>query len=524
MICRQCGTGIDTSVRRSDGTAVCPGCGAVYRPKAGAASDPLERFGARMGVFVAAAAALLVLGGAVLFAARLRGGEPEAAPVYSSTPANTQSHAELPVREDAGDDNAAPACRAYLSLLLRERQAIGRYTWQMGYYGWDTPAGEQTPRPVVLRDICGDDTPELIYIAQQDRENAYMTRLNIVTWEDGQLRVLYEANWDSLTGGGFGYCLYQAEGDRTLRAYTCAADLYSYRSYCAFEEGPAGKFLLRTELSEHSHPGDTASWGAVEYTCESGGKSVGKDEFERVQADVRAGMADVLMYNILSGDFVRGFVSRHGCAAMTYDEAAAYLESAAGSDTQRESRMAGLREALWYDAYRRYVMKRSSADAEAEIGLHDMDGDGVPELLVSGSSGNAYRVFSCIDGQAVSIGKAGGRECPLYFYPGSDYPGLFCVKAADGEYTVSYYVREGGAVVRETVERGSYYDGMHAGDDFDTWRANGTIRERTKDEALFSLDAGDAGRTYLLICPAGEIAAMGWDTFVAAAADPLPIS
>ena len=359
--------------------------------------------------------------------------------VYESDPNSEESLQEI----------GADALQAYLSLLERERSLINGYTWQFGYYGYGTQTADQIPHPVVFCDCYGDSTPELIYVKWRGDTDGFGT-LNIVTFEDGQIRVLYSELWDVLVGGGYGYYLYQVFGDKTLYAYCHTGDVGWFDTYYSFDAS-ADHALVQTErLKEYAAPGEIVG-GTLTYkfSFTENGRSISEDEYAAGQADIRSNTESVLMYNILAGDFGKSYAAANGCPAMTCDEAIAYLRARLGQDGQSSAQTPAA--SAWSGAYREFILDGDYLGygplkgAGVKFGLYDMDADGTPELLAytAGASMDTATdyVFTYADGKVAYVGTAGSRSCSLYYYPGSGFPGLFCVDAVTGDYIVSYYAK-----------------------------------------------------------------------------------
>lgn len=93
---------------------------------------------------------------------------------------------------------------------------------------------------------------------------------------------------------------------------------------------------------------------------------------------------------------------------------------------------------------------------EITYGLHDMNGDGTPELFISnGDPQFSYKtnhVYRYKDGRFIYCGDAGFRESVLWMAPGSAYPGVFCSGGHSGIVSHVYYsMQKNGTVVPETV-------------------------------------------------------------------------
>ena len=183
----------------------------------------------------------------------------------------------------------------------------------------------------------------------------------------------------------------------------------------------------------------------------------------------------------------------------------------------------------WSRAYEDLVMNRryltygqeydtaTRGDYEIAFCLHDMDGDGVPEIIISNGvdymAGRTNYVYGFRSGKIVYLGDAGFRESELYYYPGAAYPGLFCFDGNMGYYDVYYYTVDGTGVVCVSVFTEQYV----TDDDPYTWLDTPIIKQNTSDRALFDLARSESGQTSLKTYTLGDITAMGgWQAFVEA--------
>lgn len=223
----------------------------------------------------------------------------------------------------------AEAYQAYLALLEQERNDILRYTWQHGYYGYGVQTDEQVPRPVVFCDIRGDGVPEMLYVKGYQTE--WDTTLNIVAWENGQLRTLFSDVWDVAVAGGFRYYLYQLRDEPTLYAFTSMGDEDWYYSYVAFPENAGGDLEQTELLREYTWPEyNDAGYGGMHYEYSEAGQPVSEDSYRSREAAILDGTGRILMFSAGCGDFAPAFVAEHGCPAMSCDEAIAWLRGQLG--------------------------------------------------------------------------------------------------------------------------------------------------------------------------------------------------
>lgn len=126
--------------------------------------------------------------------------------------------------------------------------------------------------------------------------------------------------------------------------------------------------------------------------------------------------------------------------------------------------------------------------SEPKFSLYDMDGNGVPELIIyngaSALAAGAVHVFACENGQVIYLGKIGFRGCELYCCEGSSLQGLFCTDGNNGVFRTEYYELQNGGIVSQELDASSIDNDI---------------------------------RGYLSFYTIDEIRAMGWDAFINAA-------
>ena len=128
--------------------------------------------------------------------------------------------------EKAFSSDYSKAYGSYLAHLEEKGEAISSYVWQYG--GQETEeTGEEAEhkdgKTVLLWDIFGDDTPELIYIeGNSGREDGRVSQadLQLYSFTGGKLEPLCTMNsLDVFAGGGVNYILFQIQGEKTLYLY-----------------------------------------------------------------------------------------------------------------------------------------------------------------------------------------------------------------------------------------------------------------------------------------------------------------
>ncbi len=130
--------------------------------------------------------------------------------------------------------------------------------------------------------------------------------------------------------------------------------------------------------------------------------------------------------------------------------------------------------------------------SEPKFSLYDMDGNGIPELIVyNGASALANavdHVFSLQNNQVIYLGKIGFRGCELYCYDDLQFQGLFCSDGNNGIVRTVYYELRNGNITSEELNMDS--TGMRSALQF------------------YTID---------------EIQTMGWEAFVNAAQSRIPM-
>ena len=129
-------------------------------------------------------------------------------------------------KEEAFSPDYSRAYGSYLAHLEEKGESISSYVWQYG--GQDTEdTGEEAERKegktILLLDIFGDDTPELLYIeGSRGKEDGRVSQadLQVYSFTGGRLEPLCTMDsLDVFAGGGVNYTLFQIQGEKTLYLY-----------------------------------------------------------------------------------------------------------------------------------------------------------------------------------------------------------------------------------------------------------------------------------------------------------------
>ncbi|MBR6040100.1 MAG: sigma-70 family RNA polymerase sigma factor [Clostridia bacterium] len=310
------------------------------------------------GIVAGALATGAVAGGTAAAVSAVRKDRAETAQVQSAeetprTAANGPYGQDLPTVQPTEDDprqqELQAAYQAYLDCLIENKSGIDNYIWQRGYAiplfddndnSYFAPlTDEYLARPVVLCDICGDEIPELMYmgdVAPGEWGNEYYynetgANLHIVTYRDGKLVDLFSSDrsWDDAEYC-FPYSLFQVEGGKELYATYAWGDLWEEDTLFCFQEGSDGK-LHQTQVCRYyfeGYEGDDngSALREPEYYYGADETEIPKEEYDRIRGSKIDHISNPLMYNYYGIWDVRPAVEQHGCAAMTCDEAIAWLE------------------------------------------------------------------------------------------------------------------------------------------------------------------------------------------------------
>ena len=128
--------------------------------------------------------------------------------------------------EEAFSSDYSKAYGSYLAHLEEKGEAISSYVWQYG--GQEEEGTEENQvnkegKTVLLWDIFGDDTPELLHIeGSSGKEDGRVSQadLQVFSFTGGKLEPLCTMDsLDIFAGGGVNYTLFQIQGEKTLYLY-----------------------------------------------------------------------------------------------------------------------------------------------------------------------------------------------------------------------------------------------------------------------------------------------------------------
>lgn len=187
-------------------------------------------------------------------------------------------------KEEAFSSDYSRAYGSYLAHLEEKGEAISSYVWQYG--GQDVEnAGEEAEhkegKTVLLWDIFGDDTPELLYIeGNSGREDGRVSQadLQVYSFVGGKLEPLCTMDsLDVFAGGGVNYTLFQIQGEKTLYLYREEYDGQMLERLYRLNNGSLP--LSFEEIASHSYEpfgGEDAGEEAGENVEDSAGETAGE--------------------------------------------------------------------------------------------------------------------------------------------------------------------------------------------------------------------------------------------------------
>lgn len=192
-------------------------------------------------------------------------------------------------KEEAFSSDYSRAYGSYLAHLEVKGEAISSYVWQ--YSGQDTEdAGEEAEhkerKTVLLWDILGDDTPELLYIeGNSGKEDGRVSQadLQVCSFVGGKLEPLCTMDsLDVFAGGGVNYTLFQIQGEKTLYLYREEYDGQMLERLYRLNNGSLP--LSFEEIASHSYEA-------------FGGEDVSEDVGENAGGTAEEGSADIKKEN-----------------------------------------------------------------------------------------------------------------------------------------------------------------------------------------------------------------------------------
>lgn len=215
-------------------------------------------------------------------------------------------------KEEAFSSDYSRAYGSYLAHLEEKEEAISSYVWQYsGQYTED--AGEEAEqkegKTVLLWDIFGDDTPELLYIeGNSGKEDGRVIQadLQVYSFTGGRLEPLCTMDsLDVFAGGGVNYTLFQIQGEKTLYLYREEYDGQMLERLYRLNNGSLP--LSFEEIASHSYEafggeevgentGETVEEGSSgQYMLH--GKEVKKEEYLTLWEGLKKKQSRILLSN-----------------------------------------------------------------------------------------------------------------------------------------------------------------------------------------------------------------------------------
>ena len=217
--------------------------------------------------------------------------------------------------------------QAYMTHLNENRSAIDEYDWQKLY----SDEGSAT-RAVVLSNVYGDETPELIYIAGTSGETGDLysqPELRIVTYEDGAVRTLFADAWENsiYAGGYYDYYLFRMKDKDTLYFCRDIGDDGGLIEYGRFDDAGDGTLKIKDLFTDVY----TDTGYGIEHEYLKQGNAISEESYDAQIQHAQTSTDSILMYSDGCGDFAEDYVAEHGCPAMTADEALTLLSNFLGT-------------------------------------------------------------------------------------------------------------------------------------------------------------------------------------------------
>ncbi len=327
-----------------------------------------------------------------------------AAPAASAEP-------EKPARENE-------AYAAYLGILTGAREKLLGYDWQKGtifdedyYMARPVAPSEQ----VALVDVWGDETPELLCVAQAENNGDFsgFAQLRVYTYgEDGGVRELFSTTLDGLVAGGMSYRLFQAGTDKGLWLYEAYYDEETEESYRHFAAEGAMHPVLTCKRSSYPVENDAGEWGTGETFRRDGAECTAEAYAEALPAEAEQAKG-LLMRNALFYEYMEAAEKPEGAfgwpgksKAMTCDDAIGQLRHKLGvksKDMSEEELFASLPESFTFASGAGAWMSELFVKPDGTFtgDYHDSDmgdtGEGYPNGTIyvcsfSGAFGDVKRV------------------------------------------------------------------------------------------------------------------------------------
>lgn len=300
------------------GAAAASSAGSVA---AGVAAKTGLSLGAK--IAIGAIAGIALIGGAAFGISQLVKPQEAAAPA-SAVASTEQSEGtqeadegtQTPVTEAPTEADYSEAFRAYLTALKQSKTQINGYDWQLK--PWDS-TDQVESRPVAFADICGDSTPEMIYM---EKSSDFTADCSVITFFNGPYTPMKE-RVDAWAAAGTQYYLFTVKGDKALYCYNTSGDERS--NYRIFRySAPDGQHdIMKKEEYLYRCEDETGT-----ITLQKNGEDVSISTYNAARSEVLNKVDKVLMMGIHGAfmeDDVKAIMESKENISMTYEEAVKYL-------------------------------------------------------------------------------------------------------------------------------------------------------------------------------------------------------
>ena len=245
-----------------------------------------------------------------------------AEPVESQAEAESavpESQVAEPTEEPKPDYSAAYA--AYLDVLQKNEPFILSYNWQRA----DLDNTEPVPRPVTFEDVYGDETPELLFMRETDDEDTqyhFKASLVVDTYEDGNIKTLYNEPLDLAVAGGTCFCVFVGK-DKTLYIYDSIGDEGVEYHYTRLNAS-GGALTPAQKLSHSCYPNDDYTAFVDTYYIDE--VEVPHEDYEKIRSAWFDNADKILLTSANDDDFLINFEREHGSEALAYADATSALQ------------------------------------------------------------------------------------------------------------------------------------------------------------------------------------------------------
>ena len=264
------------------------------------------------------------------------------------------------------EDSAALAemYTAYLQTLQAEKKEIFNYDWQLDRTDDDDLDRESNRKRIALKDLYGDDKPELLYISAPDGGYGYSYEafLHICTWEEDGVKEIYNDRIDVAAGGGMYFVLFTREGSPDLFDIEDYGDenwTWVYGDYSA-----DGDKITKTDILKKVSGPDENDYEKTVEEFYSYDETVTPEEYSEKESEIKSSVKEIIMYSGTWDEEFRSLISEKGATGWTYEEA---LDALIGLGAETAPEEAGDPEDAGKEA--------GSGDESGEVSFEDIAGN-----------------------------------------------------------------------------------------------------------------------------------------------------